>query len=141
MAPLTVDRCRALAAPHLEADERILHAGHAIEPPWWSHLLRLGGLFWRHYALVATDRRLLLVEHGATCAETGYEAIPWSEIAEARLGRGLLARALVVEAPARRFHRRLQVPRLSLDDNWAAAEGVVATWAARRHAPSMDATG
>ncbi len=136
MSALAPTRWRRQVDRHLEPGEVVLHVGHGIEPPWWSGFLRLGSLLWRHYLLVATDRRLLLVEQRVRGGEKRCTALAWTEIARAELGRGLLARPLRLEAPARGLRHRILVPRLSpLAGNLAAVEGVVATWAAQHAAP------
>jgi hypothetical protein len=145
LAELTASRCLALVEPHLEAGEQPLYLGHGIDSPWWTRFSGLTTLLWRHYVLAATDRRLLLVEQGLAQNEKSFASLSWTELERVSLGRGLLVRPLDLEAPARGFQCRLQMPRLSVVggavDNWATAEGVLAIWSERRRASATAATG
>jgi hypothetical protein len=130
---LNAERCRALIAAHLEPGERLLHLGHGIERRRWTRVARLTSLLWRHYLIAATDRRVLLVEHGLGYREKGLESLRWDELETAALGWGVLVRPLLLASPSRGVRHRIEVPRLSsLDGNLLAAEGLVATWRTRQ---------
>jgi hypothetical protein len=133
--PSATERLRDLAQPLLEPGEAVLHLGHAVVAPWWTRLAGMGALFRRHYALVATERRLLLVEQGLALGRKQWRSVAWPKLQPLELRRGMLARTLVLEAPAQRLCLHFEVPRLSQPGNFAAVEGVLAQWSAHRRAP------
>jgi hypothetical protein len=126
-----------LALPHLAPGEKFLYRALGIERPWWSTVLsRLGFFFWRYFLLVATDQRLVLIRHAGLLGgygERAVESLGWREIDQAELGWGVLSKTLRVTAHGKRWERAIEVSRFALDGNFAAAEGLVATWE-RRHA-------
>ncbi len=79
--------------------------------PWWAF-----GLINETYLVIATDRRLILVEHRMAWLHQAnklqsVESIPWQNVREARIA-GLLGKKLVVQgqSQSRTFSRKLRIP-------------------------------
>jgi hypothetical protein len=128
----TEQHAMTLVSPHLFPGEQVIHRATGIERPWYSWLfLRMGALFWRYYLLVATNQRILFVQHATLLG--GYKAkrvdsLGWGEIEQATLGWGIFQKKLAVRAPARGFSKGVHIQRFWLKGNFAQAAGIVDAW-------------
>lgn len=132
---LTEEHAMRLIQPHLRPGEQVLHKGHGIEQPWWTHLVRVGAFFWKYYVVAATTERLLLIRVGSAWNEKEFAAVEWSHVEQMELRRGLLMRPLVIEAPALGRRHKINLPRFSPLRNFDAAAGMVAVWRGARALP------
>jgi hypothetical protein len=125
-----------LVVPILFPGEQVLHRASGVERPWYSRLfLRLGWMFWRYYVVVATNQRVIFIQHKT--AWGGYAAkkvdsFAWGEVERTTLGWGVFQKTLKVKAPARGFSKRVHVPRFGLAGNFDGARGIVGTWTSQR---------
>jgi hypothetical protein len=138
MSPgFTDPHAMSLVAPYLYPGEQILLRARGVEKPWYSRIFStLGRPSWRYWLVVATNQRLVLVEHGSQV--TGYaakraNAFTWAELDRVALGWGLWNKALHVRTPTR-VSRTIIIPRDWMRGNFEAAHGVVETWQAARNA-------
>lgn len=127
----------------LEPGEQLAGKVMAKEEPWYTQFLRFD--FFMPYTLfLATDRRLILLEHKRRFFSSGYElssveSVPWSDVED------LAAKGLFAKNKLRvRAHTRLGVKRVTLKiPMWAAPlknngrelKNVVNTFQARRSMP------
>ncbi len=141
----TEQHAMTLVAPHLFPGEQVMYRATGVERPWYSRLfLRLGSLFWRYYLVVATNQRILFVQHATLLGgykEKKVDSFGWGEIDRATLGWGVFQKKLAVRAPARGFTKSVHIQRFWLKGNFDAAAGIVQTWQQSRaqrgpaHAP------
>jgi hypothetical protein len=127
-----------LVTPNLFPGEQVLYRASGVERPWYSRLFsRLGWIFWRYYVIVATNQRVIFVQHktiwGGYAAKK-VDSFAWGEVERTSLGWGVFQKTLAVRAPARGFSKRVHVPRFGLAGNFDGARGIVGTWNARRPA-------
>jgi hypothetical protein len=121
-----------LVSPHLFPGEQVIYRATGVERPWYTRLfLRMGSLFWRYYLLVATNQRILFVQHATLLG--GYkakkvDALAWGEVERATLGWGIFQKRLAVRAPARGFAKAVHIQRFWLKGNFASARGIVGQW-------------
>ena len=135
----TDQHAMALVAPLLFPGEQVLFRARGVEKPWYSVVLwKLGSLFWRYWLVVATNQRLVLVQHkgllggyGERCSET----FTWAELDRVALGWGIFNKTLRFESSAKRFARRIIVPRFWMKGNFDAAKGAAGTWEDLRSLP------
>ena len=60
----TEQHALSLVTPHLFPGEQVVHRARGFEKPWFSRLFfRRGSLFWKPFLVVATNQRLLLLQH------------------------------------------------------------------------------
>lgn len=127
----------------LEPGEQLAGKVMAKEEPWYTRFLRFD--FFMPYTLfLATDRRLILLEHKRRFFSSGYElssveSVPWSDVED------LAAKGLFAKNKLRiRAHTRLGAKRVTLKiPMWAAPlknngrelNNVVNTFQARRSTP------
>ena len=119
----------ALVAPSLYPGEQILFRARGFEKPWYSYLfLRLGAFLWRYWLVVATNQRVLFVQHAGLLgghAAKRTEAFAWSELDHVRVGWGIFTRKLVAKVSGRgRRAPAVVIPRGWMRGNFAAAEGM-----------------
>lgn len=107
--------------------EQILSRTAGVYRPFWSFGLVF---FWRTYLVLATNHRLILVEHRRGLIYDRLEkveSIPWNAVGKAKLS-GLLAKKLKLAFTGRSL--KLSVPGMlaPLARNTAGAKGIVSTW-------------
>ena len=128
----TEQHALSLVTPHLFPGEQILHRARGIEKPWYSWLFfRMGALFWKYFLVVATNQRILFIQHKGLLGGYGVKAVEsysWAQIGELRLGWGIFNKTLKVRAPAIGFSRNVELNRFQLPNNFGSAEGIVATF-------------
>jgi hypothetical protein len=126
----------SIIQPQLLPQEHVLYKSRGVERPWWTRLFfRMGAFAWRHYLVVATNQRLLLIEHGTVLGgyrPKGTDAMPWSEIDFARLGWGIFEKKLNVRASARRWGHKIALGRFWMKNNFASGQSIVDTWSQAR---------
>lgn len=126
----TDQHAMSLVAPHLFPGEQVLYRARGVEKPWYSKLFsRIGAFMWRYWLVVATNQRIVFVQHGGLLS--GYaakrcEAFAWGELDRVDLGWGIFNKNLVVRAAAKRLARTVVVPRGWMKGNFDAAKGMVA---------------
>jgi hypothetical protein len=127
----------SLVAPHLAQGERVVSRARGVEKPWYSRLLSsLGSFLWRNYLIVATDQRVLFIQHAGLLggyATKKVDALGWHEVDRAQLGWGIFNKDLTVRAPARDFSKTVVLGRFWMKDNFAGAEAAVAAWGQARN--------
>lgn len=126
----------SLVAPHLYPGEQVLFRARGVEKPWYARMFsELGSLFWRYWLVVATNQRIVFVQHGGIFS--GYkakrtEAFAWGELDQVSLGWGILNKTLGVRASRKKLSRKVIIPRRWMRGNFDAAKGAVATWQQNR---------
>lgn len=130
----------SLVAPHLAQGERVISRARGVEKPWYSQLLsRLGSFLWRNYLVVATDQRVLFVQHAGLLggfAAKKVDAIGWHEVDQAHLGWGVFNKNLTVRSSQRDFKKTVVLGRFWMKDNFAGAEALVGAWSQARALPA-----
>lgn len=133
----TDQHAMSLVAPLLFPGEQVLFRARGVEKPWYSTVLwKLGGLFWRYWLVVATNQRLVLVQHKGLLGGYGAkrnETFAWNELDQVALGWGIFNKTLRFKSAAKRFARSIIVPRFWMKGNFAAAEGASGAWQQNRH--------
>ncbi len=128
----------ALVAPLLFPGEQVLFRARGVEKPWYSTVLwKFGSLFWRYWLIVATNQRLVLVQHNGLLGGYGArrnETFAWSELDQVALGWGIFNKTLRFKSAAKRFARSVIIPRFWMKGNFDAAEGASGAWQQNRHA-------
>jgi hypothetical protein len=128
----TEQHAMTLVTPHLFPGEQVTHRATGVERPWYSRLFsRMGSMFWRYYLVVATNQRILFVQHATLLG--GYKAkkvdsFAWGEVERATLGWGIFQKKLSVRVPARAFKKAVHIQRFWLKGNFDSAQGIVGTW-------------
>ncbi len=139
----TDQHAMTLVSPLLFPGEQVLFRARGVEKPWFSSLLwQFGAVFWRYWLVVATNQRLVLIEHGGCFrryAPTKNETFAWAELDRVALGWGVFNRTLRLESSGRDLARSIVVPRSWMKRNWHAAEGVCSTWQDVRYGPVLRA--
>ena len=126
----------SLVAPHLYPGEQVLFRARGVEKPWYSRMFsKLGSLFWRYWLVVATNQRVVFVQHGGIFS--GYaakrtEALAWGEVDQVSLGWGVFNKTLRVRAGKKKLSRDVIIPRAWMRGNFDAAKGAVDTWQSNR---------
>jgi hypothetical protein len=132
----TEQHAMTLVGPNLYPGEQVLHRATGVERPWYSRIFfRIGALFWRYYLVVATNQRILFVQHKTfwgRYAAKRVDALAWGEVERATLGWGVFQKKLAVRAPARGFAKSVHIQRFWLKGNFDGARGIIDTWQ-RRH--------
>lgn len=129
----------SLVAPQLAQGERVVARARGIEKPWYSKLFsRLGSFMWRYYLVVATDRRIIFIQHATLLG--GYKAkavdsLGWHEVDKAQLGWGIFNKNLVIKSQQRQFSKTVVIGRFWLKENFPGAEQIAATWTQARQLP------
>jgi hypothetical protein len=132
----TDQHAMSLVAPLLYPGEQVLFRARGVEKPWYSWVLyRLGGLFWRYWLVVATNQRLVFVQHGGIFS--GYaakrsEAFVWSELDRVSLGWGIFEKTLRTCSASKGLSRRIIIPRGWMKGNFDAAKGMAGAWEQNR---------
>jgi hypothetical protein len=122
----------SLVQPHLFPGEQLLHRSRGVERPFWTVLFpKIGAFFHRFYLVVATNQRLLLVQHGGLFS--GYKAkqvlaFTWSELNDMKLGWGIFEKKLSVSSSAKNVKKNIALPRFWMKNNLKSGEGMVETW-------------
>lgn len=128
----------ALVAPLLFPGEQVLFRARGVEKPWYSTIFwKLGSLFWRYWLVVATNQRLVLVQHKGLLGGYGAtrnETFAWPELDQVALGWGIFNKTLRCRSAAKRFARTIVVPRFWMKGNFDAALGASSAWEQNRHA-------
>lgn len=128
----------SLVAPHLAQGERVVSRSRGVEKPWYSRLFsRLGSFLWRNYLVVATDQRVLFVQHAGLLggyAAKKVDALGWHEIDRAELGWGIFNKNLTIRSQARGFSKTVVLGRFWMKGNFPGAEAMVQTWGQARQA-------
>ena len=128
----------SLVAPLLYPGEQVLFRARGVEKPWYSMVLwKLGSLFWRYWLVVATNQRLVLVQHEGLIGGYGAkrnETFAWNELDEVALGWGTFNKTLRFRSVTQRFARSISVPRFWMKGNFDAAQGVSDAWEKKHHA-------
>jgi hypothetical protein len=115
-------------------DERLVAAGAGSYQPFWSF-----GIPWfRHsYLLIATNERLLVVDHRRGLLFDRLDAVTshrWSDIAKLALS-GVFSKKLVARDAANRVLFTMKLPPVlnsPIANNTRALETLVQTWEHRR---------
>ncbi len=132
----TDQHAMSLVAPHLYPGEQVLFRSRGVEKPWYSRVFsRLGSLFWRYWLVVATNQRIVFVQHKGLLG--GYaakrtEAFSWAELDQVSLGWGIFNKTLSVRGRAKGFSRSVIIPRGWMKGNFDAARGATSTWEQNR---------
>lgn len=133
----TDQHAMSLVAPLLFPGEQVLFRARGVEKPWYSTVLwKLGGLFWRYWLVVATNQRLVLVQHGGLLGGYGAkrsETFTWAELDQVALGWGIFNKTLRFKSAAKRFARNIIVPRFWMKGNFDAAQGAAGAWERNRN--------
>jgi hypothetical protein len=122
----------SLVQPHLFPGEQLLHRSRGVERPFWTVLFpKIGAFFHRFYLVVATNQRLLLVQHGGLFS--GYKAkqvvaLTWSELNDMKLGWGIFEKKLSVSSSTKNVKKSIALPRFWMKNNLKSGEGMVDTW-------------
>lgn len=137
-----------LAQALLRPGERRLGQAVGRYVPWWAF-----GFVNETYLVIATDQRLILVDHRmawlhAAVKMHAVESIPWSAMQETRV-KGLFAKKLVVRGHAQNgpFARTLRVPAplfgllAPIRDNVTGARAIASTFEATRSLNTTQAYG
>lgn len=128
----TDQHAMSLVAPLLYPGEQVLFRARGVEKPWYSLIFyRLGSLFWRYWLVVATNQRLVFVQHGGIFS--GYsakrnEAFAWSEIDQLSLGWGIFNKTLRARSTTKGLSRNVIIPRGWMKGNFDAAKGTLGAW-------------
>jgi hypothetical protein len=126
----------SLVVPHLYPGEQVLFRARGVEKPWYCRLFsELGTLLWRYWLVVATNQRILFIQHGGILS--GYkgkrtEAFAWNELDRVALGWGIFNKTLSVRSEHKRLARNVIIPRRWMRGNFDAARGAVTTWQSSR---------
>ncbi len=122
----------SLVQPHLFPGEQLLHRSRGVERPTWTLLFpKIGAFFHRFYLVVATNQRLLLVQHGGLFS--GWKAkevlsFTWSEVNDMKLGWGIFEKKLHVASSAKRLKKSIAIPRFWMKNNLKSGEGMITAW-------------
>jgi hypothetical protein len=125
----TDQHAMSLVAPHLFPGEQVLFRARGVEKPWYSKLFsRIGAFMWRYWLVVATNQRIVFVQHGGLLS--GYaakrsDAFAWNELDRVDLGWGIFNKNLVVRSAAKSLSRTVIIPRGWMKGNFDAAKGMV----------------
>jgi len=129
----TDQHAMSLVGPHLFPGEQVLFRARGFEKPWYAYVFwRLGSLLWKYWLVVATNQRLVFVQHGGMLggyAAKRHEAYGWGELDRVTLGWGVLSKKLKVGSTAKRFGRSVIIPRGWMRGNFDAGKGMADTWA------------
>jgi hypothetical protein len=132
----TDQHAMSLVAPLLYPGEQVLFRARGVEKPWYSWIFyRLGSLFWRYWLVVATNQRIVFVQHGGIFS--GYkakrsEAFAWNELDQVSLGWGIFNKNLRTRSASKNLSRTVIIPRGWMRGNFDAAKGTLATWEQNR---------
>ena len=122
----------SLVGPLLYPGEQVLYRARGVEKPWYSTILfRFGALFWRYWLVVATNQRLVLIQHKGLLGGYGAkrsETFAWNELDNVALGWGIFNKTLRFQSAAKRFARSIIVPRFWMKGNFDAAQGALGAW-------------
>jgi hypothetical protein len=133
----TDQHAMSLVAPLLFPGEQVLFRARGVEKPWYSTIFwKLGSLFWRYWLVVATNQRLVLVQHKGLLGGYGAkrnETFGWNELDQVALGWGIFNKTLRFKSAAKRFARSIIVPRWWMKGNFDAAQGAAGAWEQNRH--------
>jgi hypothetical protein len=126
-----------IVSAHLEPGEKIVARAAGVHRPIWTLGIRF---FWKTYLIVATDRRLVLVEHRRGLLYDRVErveAIAWADIDTAKVS-GLMRKSLKLAFKSGRSSLSLRLPGLfgPMARNNEGAKSVVSTWEQRKALPS-----
>jgi hypothetical protein len=128
----TDQHAMTLVAPLLFPGEQVLFRARGVEKPWYCTVLwKLGSLFWRYWLVVATNQRLVLVQHKGLLGGYGparSETFGWGELDLVALGWGIFNKTLHVKSSAKRIARSIIVPRFWMKGNLDAAKGAAGAW-------------
>ena len=122
----------SLVAPRRYPGEQGLFRARGVEKPWYSRVFsRLGSLLWRYWLVVATNQRIVFVQHSGIFG--GYaakrsEAFSWGELDQVSLGWGIFNKTLHARSTAKRLSRSVIIPRGWMKGNFDAAKGTLGTW-------------
>lgn len=132
----TDQHAMSLVASHLYPGEQVLFRARGVEKPWYSVVFyRLGSLFWRYWLVVATNQRVIFVQHKGLFGGYGAkrtEAFAWSELDQVALGWGIFNKTLRVRGKNKGLSRNVIVPRGWMRGNFDAAKGTVTAWEQNR---------
>lgn len=132
----TEQHAMSLVAPLLFPGEQVLFRARGVEKPWYARMFfRVGALFWRYWLVVATNQRLVYVQHGGIFS--GYkakrnEAFAWGEIDKVALGWGIFNKTLRARSTQKQLSRDVIIPRGWMRGNFDAATGAVGAWEQNR---------
>lgn len=118
-----------VARAHLNQGEQIIGKAAGVHRPFWSLGIML---FWKNYLVLATNQRLLLIEHRRGFIYDRLEAvhsIGWNEVGEAKVS-GLLKKKLKLKFAGARPNLALNLPGLfgPMPKNVAGAKAVAGTY-------------
>src|SRR5262245_13208154 len=99
----------ALVAPILFPGEQVLYRARGLEKPWYSTVFwKFGSLFWCYWLIVATNQRLVLVQHKGLFGgygPKGSETLGWNELDQVSLGWGIFNKTLRFKSAVKRLAR------------------------------------
>jgi hypothetical protein len=128
----TEQHALSLVTPHLYPGEQVLHRARGVEKPWFSRLFfRMGAMFWKNFLVVATNQRLLLLQHKGLLSGYGLhhiEQMSWAQVQEVKLGWGIFEKVLRVKAPVVGGTRKVTLGRFWMANNFGGAEGIARQW-------------
>ena len=136
----TDQHAMSLVAPLLYPGEQVLFRARGVEKPWYARVFyKFGSIFWRYYLVVATNQRLVYIQHAGLFG--GYKAkrnetFAWGELDQVVLGWGIFNKTLRARSAAKRFARDVIVPRFWMKGNFDAAQGALGAWQQNRNSLS-----
>ena len=145
----TDQHAMSLVAPLLYPGEQVLFRARGVEKPWYSRVFsRLGSLLWRYWLVVATNQRIVFVQHSGLLggyAAKRHDAFAWGELDQVSLGWGIFNKTLSTRSSVKKLSRSVIVPRGWMRGNFDAAKGTLGAWQQNRAslppAPSYNALG
>lgn len=125
----------------LEPGERLAGSTMGYYTPFFSRIFGLARFFRRKYLMLATDQRVIVIEH-----RTGLfyeriqsvESIPWRAVDQAKIG-GLFAMKLSVKSSQYQKTISVKVPRMlaPMPSAGQRARAVVGLWQSAASTPQL----
>lgn len=127
----TEQHAMSLVAPHLFPGEQVVARARGEEIPWYSAMFFGGRLFTKLWFVVATNQRILFVQHGGLFSGWSAkktEAFAWPQLDALSLGWGIFNKVLYAKSAAQKLARRVIIRRFWMKGNFDAANVMVGTW-------------
>lgn len=133
----TESHAQSLVLPLLFPGEQILHRARGIEKPWWSWFVG-GALAWKYYFVVATNQRIIFIQHKGIFGGYGTKAVEtasWQQVSDVKLGWGIFNKSLTIRAPQVGIDRTVDTNRFAFPGNFEGGQGIVQTFSSMRQLP------